>query len=178
MLLELKNITFGFIKDKPLLKELSMSLEKGKIYALMGGNGSGKTTLFNMITGFLTCPEGSIYFDGKNITNKQPHLINRFGIGRTFQDLRIIRNLTVRENIIISMQNNPSDNILKAIMPRSFHFLSDTQLELRAGTIAVQFFLNEVQSSWLVRFLTASKNYFHLLVVWQMEHQFYCLTKR
>jgi len=74
----------------------------------MGSNGAGKTTLFNIICGFIKPQSGSIYFSGTNITNLKPFKINRFGIGRTFQDLRLISKLTVKQNIILSAKKQPN----------------------------------------------------------------------
>jgi branched-chain amino acid transport system ATP-binding protein len=65
----------------------------------MGANGSGKTTLFNIVTGFLTADIGSITFDNQLINSKSPPEISSIGISRTFQDLRLINSLSVRENI-------------------------------------------------------------------------------
>lgn len=116
MILELRHIHFGFSKENLLLKDLSLQLEAGKIYALMGGNGSGKTTLFNLVTGFYRPQQGEILFKGKDIAHLPPYKINRAGIGRTFQDLRLIGNLTVRENIEIAFQHKLSDIWYKALL--------------------------------------------------------------
>jgi ABC-type branched-subunit amino acid transport system ATPase component len=145
--LQLKNIGFGFNKNTALLKNLTVSLEKGKVYCLMGGNGSGKTTLFNIITGFIKPHNGDIFLDDKQITNKQPYKINREGIGRTFQDIRLIAKLTVKENIVLAMQNNPTDNWLNAMLPKNFNSNKDLALENSADKIIEQFFLNEVSNS-------------------------------
>ena len=147
-LLSLKNITFGFNKDKPLLKDLSMSLEEGKIYALMGGNGSGKTTLFNLITGFYKTNQGSITFKNNDITNLQPHKINRLGIGRTFQDLRLISKLTVKENIVLSMKGNPTGEWYKALLPSFFYSKEVSALNAKADLLIEEYFLGEVKDSF------------------------------
>ena len=99
MIIELKHLTFGFSPEKQILKELSLSLEEERVYALMGGNGAGKTTLFNLITGFIKPQSGEILLNGKNLAHQQPYTINRQGIGRTFQDLRLITKLTVKRGI-------------------------------------------------------------------------------
>ena len=99
VIIELKHLTFGFVPEKQILKELSFSLEGKKVYALMGGNGAGKTTLFNLITGFIKPQSGEILLNGKNLAHQQPYTINRQGIGRTFQDLRLITKLTVKRGI-------------------------------------------------------------------------------
>lgn len=147
MILKLQNIIFGFSRDKQILDNLSLSLEGGKIYALMGSNGAGKTTLFNLITGFIKLNSGKIIFNGKNLTNNQPFKINRQGIGRTFQDLRLITKLSVKENIILAMQQNPTDNWLNAMLPENFHRNTNKELSENADKIIGQFFLKDVQNS-------------------------------
>lgn len=147
-MLELQHITFSFGNGKPLLDDISLSLNQGKIYALMGSNGAGKTTLFNLITGFLEPQSGEIFFGENNLTHQQPYKINRQGIGRTFQDLRVITKLTVKENIILAMQQNPTDNWLNAMLPVNFHHKTNTVLEKKANEIVEQFFLSDVQNSF------------------------------
>jgi branched-chain amino acid transport system ATP-binding protein len=126
---------------------VTLSLEENKIYALMGANGSGKTTLFNIITGFIKLQSGNVFFTEINITNQQPYKINRLGIGRTFQDLRLITKLTVRDNIILAMQNNPGDNWLNAIFPENICNRTNQELYKKADDIIEQFFLSDVMNS-------------------------------
>lgn len=115
-MLEIKNIHKSFGEQK-VLQGLNMEFEHGKIHTLIGGNGTGKTTLFNLITGFIKPDCGEIKLDGKRIDNQPPVSINSKGITRTFQDLRIITQLTVRENILLSFKNNPGEKILNSILP-------------------------------------------------------------
>ena len=147
MILQLKHITFGFSFEKQILKDLSLSLEESKIYALMGSNGAGKTTLFNLITGFIRPQNGEIFFGEKSLTNQQPYKINRQGVGRTFQDLRLITKLTVKENIILAMQYNPTDNWLNAMLPEYFERNTNLKLDTIADEIVEQFFLSDVKKS-------------------------------
>lgn len=144
MALVLQHITQSFSPEKQILKDLSLSLEKGKIYALMGSNGAGKTTLFNLITGFIKPQSGEIFFGEKNLTHLQPYKINLLGISRTFQDLRIITKLSVKENIILSMKENPTNNVLNALLPERFHRNTNQALEKKSDEIIQQFFLGEV----------------------------------
>lgn len=144
MILKLENINFGFTPSKLILDNLTLSLEQGKIYALMGSNGAGKTTLFNLITGFLRPQSGEIIFDDKNITNKLPYKINRQGIGRTFQDLRLITKLTVKENIILAMKGNPSDKWYNALINFKEDLVWNLVEERRPEKIAERFFLTDV----------------------------------
>ncbi len=147
MILEIKHITFGFSPEKQILNDISLSLEENTIYALMGSNGAGKTTLLNLISGFIKPQSGEIFFGEKNLTHKQPYKINRQGIGRTFQDLRLITKLSVKENIVLAMQQNPSDNWLNAMLPESFHRNTDADFGGNADEIVEQFFLKEVKYS-------------------------------
>jgi ABC-type branched-subunit amino acid transport system ATPase component len=147
LILQTKHISFGFSPEKRILKDLSISLEEKKIYALMGSNGAGKTTLFNLISGFIKPQSGEIYFHKKKLTNQQPYKINQQGVGRTFQDLRLITKLSVKENIVLAMQQNPTDNWLNAMLPESFHRNTNTALEKKANEIVKQFFLSDVKNS-------------------------------
>lgn len=81
--------------------DVSFAVERGKIIGLIGPNGAGKTTLFNCISCYYSADSGKILFEGKNITRETPDVICRMGIGRTFQIVRIFKEMTVLENIMI-----------------------------------------------------------------------------
>ena len=83
------------------LNDLNLRIEKGQIHALIGPNGAGKTTLFNLISGSVPPSSGEIVFLGKKITGSRPHNRARLGIGRTFQNIPLIRTLTARENVML-----------------------------------------------------------------------------
>lgn len=100
-MLVIENICVSF-GATPILKGVNLSVEKGKVYTLVGGNGSGKTTLINVLSGFLKPNCGRVLFNGNNIVGYSPYKINRLGIGRTFQDLRLACHMTVRENVILA----------------------------------------------------------------------------
>lgn len=97
------------------LDKVSINVEKGKIYGLIGPNGSGKTTLLNLVTGVLKPSAGRIYFKDTDVTGKPPHAITRMGMGRTFQIPRIFPELTVEENILAVNRSQISDDRLKEI---------------------------------------------------------------
>ena len=104
-LLEVKDLykSFGNVK---VLNGINLTLEPGKIYTLRGDNGSGKTTLLNILSGFMMPDRGSVQFNGQELVGMKPHAISRLGIKRTFQDLRIIRDMTLAENIQLSLDSN------------------------------------------------------------------------
>jgi len=102
-MLELRNIHKAF-GDVRILNGVNIRLEKGSAYTLKGGNGSGKTTLINIISGFLKPDKGSIELKGEKIIQFLPFRVNRMGIGRTFQDLRLATQMTVCENILLALE--------------------------------------------------------------------------
>lgn len=118
-MLELVNIHKAF-GENHVLSGTNLYFTKGNIYTIVGGNGSGKSTIFNIITGFLKPDSGDIYYNSKRISNTSPIIINHLGITRTFQDVRLISDLTVLDNILLSFKNNPGENILNAILPSQF----------------------------------------------------------
>lgn len=91
---------FGGIKA---CQNVSFCLEPGKLYGLIGPNGAGKTTIFNLLTCVYLPTAGNICFQGKSIVGSLPHQIAQLGIGRTFQNIRLFRELTVLENVMTSM---------------------------------------------------------------------------
>jgi branched-chain amino acid transport system ATP-binding protein len=101
-LLSIEKITKEYDGVKALDK-VSLRVEKGSIKGLIGPNGAGKSTLFHLISGVEKSDSGKIYFKEKNITSLEPHERSTLGIGRTFQTLQILGNLTVVENIMAGM---------------------------------------------------------------------------
>lgn len=146
MILKLENIYFSFAQSKPILNNLTLSLEQGKIYALMGANGAGKSTLFNIISGFLNHQSGTILFRGKDIAKINPYKRNLLGIGRTFQDLRLINKLTVRENIELAYKYNPSDKWYNALFNFKGDIVDKIFFDRNPDIIANQFHLKEVKN--------------------------------
>ena len=113
-MLEIRNVSKSF-GGFSALSSLDIVVEKGRIHALIGPNGAGKTTLFNLISGSLPVSSGEIVFQGANLTGTSPHQRAGMGIGRTFQNIRLIRTLTVRENTMLGCHS-----WTKAGMCRSF----------------------------------------------------------
>jgi len=84
-------------------QDLSFQVEEGQILGVIGPNGAGKTTVFNLITGVYAPTDGEIIFQGASLKGQNPDLVVQKGIARTFQNIRLFRNLTVLENVIIAL---------------------------------------------------------------------------
>jgi len=110
-ILEGKNLSLNFDGIKAV-DDLTFSIEENKIVSLIGPNGSGKTTLFNIITGFLEPDNGEVYFKGKPILEKPPHYMANLGIGRTFQNLRLLQKITVLDNVLLAFKNQIGETFL------------------------------------------------------------------
>jgi branched-chain amino acid transport system ATP-binding protein len=101
-LLDISEVSLGF-GGLQVVKSLDLSIADGEILAVIGPNGAGKTTLFNLITGVYQPDEGDIRLDGTSIVGVDPNRINNLGIARTFQNLRLFLNMTVKENVLATM---------------------------------------------------------------------------
>ena len=108
--IEVKGIrkSFGGIQA---VNSFSMSLSPGKITTLIGPNGCGKTTVFNLISGFISPDEGSIYLRGKDVTNRQPHELVQLGLVRSWQDVRIFRNMSVLDNVMAAIPDQIGERL-------------------------------------------------------------------
>jgi ABC-type branched-subunit amino acid transport system ATPase component len=97
------------------VNEVSLAVEAQRIVSLIGPNGAGKTTLFNLVCGFLPRDRGTIVFRGEGLDGMGPHRIARLGIGRTFQDLRLIRKVSVLDNVMLGFQHQAGEGVLHAL---------------------------------------------------------------
>ena len=82
------------------VRDISFAVNKDEIVSLIGPNGAGKTTCFNLITGFYTPSSGSVFFDGRDVTGKEPSAMAARGVVRTFQKTNVLKNLTIFENVL------------------------------------------------------------------------------
>ena len=113
------------------VNNVTLSLEAGRIYGLIGPNGSGKTTLFNCITGVDQADGGQIRFKGQRIDGLKPHQIFHRGIGRTFQIIRVFPELTALENLLVVTTDD-----YPAALARAKELLGFVKLERLAGEFA------------------------------------------
>jgi len=98
------------------VKEFNLSINEGEIVALIGPNGAGKTTAFNMITGVYTPSKGRVIYEGKDISGNRPDLITKKGIARTFQNIRLFKDLSVLENVLIANHLHLKAGLFSAVL--------------------------------------------------------------
>jgi branched-chain amino acid transport system ATP-binding protein len=114
-ILEIKNImkVFGGLTA---VNQVSTSIARGEIRALIGPNGSGKTTLLNVISGLYKPENGIIKFEGKEIQGQPPYNITRSGISRTFQNIRLFGNLSIRKNVMVGAHVKGNAGLIESIV--------------------------------------------------------------
>ena len=110
--LEMQEVFLSFGGIKALIN-VSLSVEKGIIHAVIGPNGAGKTALLNCINGVYHPDKGQIEFEGHDLTRMKPHEIARLGVGRTFQNVELFRNMTVLENLLLGRHNHFRSGIFR-----------------------------------------------------------------
>lgn len=115
---------FGGLKA---IDSLNLEVNNHEIVAIIGPNGAGKTTAFNCITGIYTPTSGNIEYLGNSILNKEPEDITKRGIARTFQNIRLFKDLTVFENVLIAVHLRYNDNIFTS----TFRFNRQQELAMR-----------------------------------------------
>lgn len=115
-ILELQNVTLAFGGLKAV-NEINFSMKQNEILSLIGPNGAGKTSTFNLITGVYTPTAGKIIFKGHDLKKYKPHQITNLGIARTFQNIRLFKQLTVLENIILAMDHTRKVNFFASLLP-------------------------------------------------------------
>lgn len=130
-MLEVKNlcIQFGGLKA---VDNFNLTINKGQLYGLIGPNGAGKTTVFNMLTGVYKPTSGSIILDGLNITGKHPAQINKDGIARTFQNIRLFKEMSVLDNVKVGLHNQKKYSTIEGILRLPRYFREEKEMDERA----------------------------------------------
>lgn len=134
------SIHFGGLKA---VDDVNLTIHKGELYGLIGPNGAGKTTLFNLLTGVYKPTFGKFYLCGEDLTGKSPADVNRHGIARTFQNIRLFGNLTVLENVMVGLGNQIPCSMAESVFRLPRHFRSEKMARQKAHELLSVFNLDE-----------------------------------
>ena len=141
-LLEVKNlsISFGGLKA---VDNFHIDIEKGQLYGLIGPNGAGKTTIFNLLTGVYKPNAGSIVLDGVNITGKSTIEINQDGIARTFQNIRLFKDMSVLDNVKAGRHNHHKYSTVEGIFRLPRYYKIEKEMDEEAMSLLKVFDLDK-----------------------------------
>lgn len=141
-MLDVKNlsISFGGLKA---VDDFSITIEKGQLYGLIGPNGAGKTTIFNLLTGVYKPDGGRILLDGKDITGHKAIQINQAGIARTFQNIRLFKELSVLDNVKVGLHSHHKYSTLSGILRLPSYYKVEKEMDERAMELLKVFDLDK-----------------------------------
>lgn len=127
LLIDIENlgIQFGGLKA---VQGVNMKIFSGELVGLIGPNGAGKTTTFNMLTGVYVPTEGSIIFNGEKLNGRKPYQVTRSGISRTFQNIRLFKELSVLDNVKVANHSLASHTALSSILRLPSHFKGEQKM--------------------------------------------------
>lgn len=133
---------FGGLKA---VDKLNLFLEKGELVGLIGPNGAGKTTLFNLITGVHNPTFGEIIFQNKKLNGKKPYQITSYGVGRTFQNIRLFNNLTVLDNVKTACHLHSREGMWSSVTHSKKYMKEEEELTKRSVNLLKIFGLELLQ---------------------------------
>lgn len=139
-------ISFGGLKA---VQDVNLNIKKKQLYGLVGPNGAGKTTVFNLLTGVYQPTTGDFYLDGEKLTGKTEEVINRKGIARTFQNIRLFSNMSVIRNVMVGLANRPEYrcNPFTSMLRLPGHFKTEVEMREKAKEILRIFGLEEERNN-------------------------------
>ena len=117
---------------------LNVDVQPGEIIGLIGPNGAGKTTSFNLITGVYKPTNGKIEFCGKNITGMKPHAITKLGVARTFQNIRLFKEMSVLDNILVAQHMRMGTNLVEATLRLPSYLAKERRIHERARALLAE----------------------------------------
>ena len=135
-------ITFGGLHA---VNDFNMEMYPGELVGLIGPNGAGKTTVFNLLTGVYQPTEGNFYLGGKSMLGKKPHEMVKEGIARTFQNIRLFKDLTVLDNVKVAFNQSMRYSVLGGILRLPGYWKEEAEIDRKAREILSVFHMeNEV----------------------------------
>ena len=130
-LLDVKNLTKNF-GGLTAVGDVTLELNEGELVGLIGPNGAGKTTLFNLLTGVYEPSEGSVTLDGHLLNGKAPYKIASLGLSRTFQNIRLFKDLTVLDNVLIAFGNHHKPHTFASFFRLPAFYKNEAELREKA----------------------------------------------
>lgn len=146
MILAINKVTKRY-GEHVVLRDVSFIVKDGTVSVLMGTNGSGKTTLFNIVSGFVRQDSGDILLNEESITRLKPYQRKRRGLGRTFQDMRLVGELTVEENILLAFPEQKGEKWWKVLLPSKQVNQEQTSNAQRTGELLNACFIGDIAES-------------------------------
>ena len=137
-LLEVKQLSKHF-GGLTAVGDVTMALEVGELVGLIGPNGAGKTTLFNLLTGVYEPSEGTITLNGQLLNGKSPDKIASLGLSRTFQNIRLFKNMTVLENVLIGLANQGKSHFWTSLLRLPKFYQTEAALKEEALSLLARF---------------------------------------
>ena len=141
-LLEVKKLTKNF-GGLTAVSDVSLELNEGELVGLIGPNGAGKTTLFNLLTGVYEPSEGTVTLDGNLLNGKAPYKIATLGLSRTFQNIRLFKDLTVLDNVLIAFGNHHKPHVLASFFRLPAFYKNEEELKAKALELLAIFDLDK-----------------------------------
>ncbi len=141
-LLDVKNLTISF-GGLRAVDDFKLSIKQGQLYGLIGPNGAGKTTVFNLLTGVYKPNEGIIKLGDRDITGLKTIEINKAGIARTFQNIRLFKELSVLDNVKVGLHNHHHYNTLEGIFRLPKYFRVEKEMDEKAMELLKVFDLDK-----------------------------------
>ena len=141
-MLEVNNLSiqFGGLRA---VDGFNMTIEKGQLYGLIGPNGAGKTTVFNMLTGVYRPTDGGIRLNGENLIGKKPYEINRMGVARTFQNIRLFPQQSVLDNVMTGLNNQVQYSLAESLLHVGSYHKKEKEMTERSMEILRVFGLED-----------------------------------
>ena len=133
-------IQFGGLKA---VDEFNFEIEQGQLFGLIGPNGAGKTTIFNLLTGVYQPTSGQILFEGQSLLHKSPTKITEMGIARTFQNIRLFKDMSVIDNVRVGLHHSAEYHLISAILHTPSFFKGEEEIDRKARELLRVFDLEQ-----------------------------------
>ena len=141
-LLKVEHLGISF-RGLRALDDVNFTIPQGAVMGLIGPNGAGKTTLFNLLTGVYTPTDGTVTLDGESISGKGMRYAVRHGISRTFQNIRLFKDMTVLDNVKAAMHDSMHYNLLESVLKTRRFWLEEEDADSRAMELLAVFDLDK-----------------------------------